>query len=65
MGDPSIPTVGSISLRTNSIRHGKKHSYTASVLSSCRQLRELTDEGKRVVLDGQSLDLSSVFAVAQ
>ncbi|KAE8137967.1 L-Aspartase-like protein [Aspergillus pseudotamarii] len=64
MGDPSTPTVGSISLRTNSIRHGKKQSYTTSVLSSCRQLRELTDEGKRVVLDGQSLDLSSVFAVA-
>ncbi|KAE8369735.1 L-Aspartase-like protein [Aspergillus caelatus] len=64
MGDPSTPMVGSISLRTNSIRHGKKHSYTASVLSSCRQLRGLTDEGKGVVLDGQSLDLSSVFAVA-
>ncbi|KAB8251595.1 L-Aspartase-like protein [Aspergillus flavus] len=64
MGDPSMPTVESISLRRNSIRHGKKQSYTASSLSSFRQLRELTDGGKEVVLDGQSLDLSSVFAVA-
>ncbi|KAB8266171.1 L-Aspartase-like protein [Aspergillus pseudonomiae] len=64
MGDPSVPRVECISQRRNSIRHSKKHSYTASVLSSCRQLREFADGGKGVVLDGHSLDLSSVFAVA-
>ncbi|KAJ5095419.1 Phenylalanine ammonia-lyase [Penicillium alfredii] len=38
--------------------------YTNSVLSSSLQLREILQQNRKIVLDGKSLDLSSVVAVA-
>lgn len=46
--------------------HGQKQSssYADTVLQSCRDLNDLLSDGAQITLDGQSLDLSSVVAVA-
>ncbi|KAE8385712.1 L-Aspartase-like protein [Aspergillus alliaceus] len=65
MSKPSMSAMDNIPLqRSSSVCKDSKHSFTESVLSSFRQLREMVDGDKEVVLDGRSLNLSSVFAVA-
>lgn len=40
-------------------------SFTDATLQTCREVRNLLGKETRVVLDGQSLNLSSVVAVAR
>lgn len=58
MGEPTA-----VSLCRDSAAHADS-GYTASVLAACQRVRDLTNtEG--FMLDGSSLDLSAVYAVAR
>ncbi|CAL5868712.1 uncharacterized protein PFLUO_LOCUS2939 [Penicillium psychrofluorescens] len=49
----------------NGYDHPQGLGYTSSVLNSCVRLDEILHRGKDVVLDGHSLDLSSVVAISK
>ncbi|KXG47451.1 Phenylalanine ammonia-lyase [Penicillium griseofulvum] len=44
--------------------HPEGLGYIGSVLNSCTQLDEIVHRGRNIVLDGNSLDLSSVVAIS-
>jgi hypothetical protein len=49
----------------NGYDHPQGLGYTSSVLNSCVRLDEILHRGQDVVLDGHSLDLSSVVAISK
>ncbi|KAJ6133163.1 Phenylalanine ammonia-lyase [Penicillium samsonianum] len=48
----------------NGDNHPRGLGYISSVLDSCTQLDEIVHSGRNIVLDGHSLDLSSVVAIS-
>jgi hypothetical protein len=44
--------------------HPQGLGYIGSVLNSCTQIDEIVHRGRNIVLDGNSLDLSSVVAIS-
>lgn len=62
MGEPNL---SSVCLEASVFNRKPSTSFTHDTLQTCRETQDLVGKRTRIVLDGHSLGLSSVIAVAR